>query len=290
MCKNESCHETSMRINHMSSSLPSRDLNRWREAGRLIPHYYKTRAMTYMTTRHCPLCCSVAKAYHQDRDRAYAQCLNCQLVFVHPEAFLSAQEEKSRYDLHQNSPSDTGYRTFLSRMCVPMMHRLPRGSCGLDFGCGPGPTLSVMFEESGYPMAIYDPFYAADESVLENDYDFVTATEVIEHVQRPKQSLKRMWRCVKAGGYLGIMTQLVIDQDAFAKWHYKDDETHICFYSQATFGWIARQWETEPVFVGHGVIIFQKPKCSHSMAPSPKLSHTSSNMEDDATSFHHCSE
>jgi hypothetical protein len=107
-----------------------------------------------------------------------------------------------------------------------------------------------MFEERGYPMAIYDPFYAADESVLESDYDFVTATEVIEHVQRPQQSLKRMWRCVKAGGYLGIMTQLVIDQDAFAKWHYKNDETHICFYSQATFGWLARQWETEPVFVG----------------------------------------
>jgi len=218
--------------------------------------------MTCMKPRRCPLCSSVAKDYHQDKDRAYFQCLNCRLVFVQSEALLSAQEEKSRYDLHQNSPDDLGYRTFLSRMCVPMMHRLPLGSCGLDFGCGPGPTLSVMFEECGYPMEIYDPLYATDESVLESEYDFVTATEVIEHIYRPQHSLKRMWRCVKAGGYLGLMSKLVIDQDAFANWHYKRDETHICFYSQDTFFWIARQWGTEPVFVGNDVIIFQKPRCS----------------------------
>jgi len=145
-------------------------------------------------------------------------------------------------------------------MCVPMINRLPIGSRGLDFGCGPGPTLSVMFEELGYPMAIYDLFYAADESVLEIEYDFVTATEVVEHLQSPKQSLNRMWRCVKPGGHLGIMSKLVIDQKAFANWHYKNDDTHICFYSEETFGWLARQWRTEPVFVGKDVIIFQKPR------------------------------
>ena len=243
--------------------------------------------MTSMKPRRCPLCRSVAGDYHQDKDRAYVQCLNCRLVFVLPEAFLSAREEKARYDRHQNSPNDPGYRTFLSRMCVPMMHRLPLGSRGLDFGCGPGPTLSVMFEERGYPMAIYDPLYAADESVLESEYDFVTATEVIEHVQRPLHSLTRMWRCVKASGYLGMMTKLVIDQAAFAHWHYKNDETHICFYSEETFNWLARQWNTEAVFVGHDVIIFQKPRCSRSMDLSPQLSHMQSTMKDDTTSFRH---
>ena len=139
-----------------------------------------------------------------------------------------------------------------------MINRLSMGSRGLDFGCGPGPTLSVMFEELGYPMAIYDPIYATDESVLEIEYDFVTATEVVEHLQRPKQSLNRMWRCVKPGGYLGIMSKIVIGQEAFANWHYKNDDTHICFYSTETFGWLARQWQTEPVFVGKDVIILPK--------------------------------
>ena len=136
-------------------------------------------------------------------------------------------------------------------------------------------------------ICLSDTLYAADESVLESDYDFVTATEVIEHVQRPLHSLTRMWRCVKASGYLGLMTKLVIDQAAFAHWHYKNDETHICFYSQETFKWLARQWNTEAVFVGHDVIIFQKPRCSRSMDLSPQLSHMQSTMKDDTTSFRH---
>jgi len=209
-----------------------------------------------MTT--CPLCDSAAAPYHQDKRRDYFQCRCCRLVFVLPDAFLSATEEKSIYDLHQNAPDDAGYRRFLSRMSVPMLERLPAGSRGLDFGCGPGPTLSVMFEELGYPMALYDPFYAADESVLEFAYNFVTATEVVEHLRHPRQSLNQMWRCVKPGGYLGLMTKLVIDQKAFATWHYKNDDTHICFYSRKTFGWLAREWETVPEFVGSDVTIFRK--------------------------------
>jgi len=218
--------------------------------------------MTCLNTTCCPLCSSSAEDYHQDQHRAYFECSHCQLVFVQPEDFLSPQEEKSRYDLHQNSPDDARYRKFLSRMCLPMVQRLPNGSHGLDFGCGPGPTLSVMFEELGYPMAIYDPFYAAEESVLEIEYDFVTATEVAEHLRSPGKSLNRMWQCVKPGGYLGIMTKRVIDREAFANWHYKNDETHICFYSEQTFDWLAEQWQTEPVFVETDVVIFQKQRDS----------------------------
>lgn len=206
----------------------------------------------------CPLCNSSAKSYYQDKRRAYFQCLICRLVFVLPEAFLSAQEEKSLYDLHQNSPDDMAYRKFLSRMFIPMVERLPRESHGLDFGCGPGPTLSIMFEEQGYPMAIYDQFYAVDESVLAIEYDFVTATEVVEHFQTPKRSLNQMWQCVKPGGYLGIMTKLVINQEAFVKWHYKNDVTHICFYSKETFNWLSREWQTESAFLEKDIIIFQK--------------------------------
>ena len=223
-----------------------------------------------METICCPLCRSSAKAYHQDRSRTYFRCSNCRLVFVGPEAFLSAEEEKSVYDLHQNSPDDAGYRRFLSRMLAPMISRLTMGSYGLDFGCGPGPTLSVMFEELGHTMAIYDPFYAADASVLEAEYDFVTATEVVEHLQRPEQCLNRMWQCIRPGGYLGIMTKQVVNEKMFANWHYKNDPTHICFYSKETFVWLAGHWQTEPVFEGGDVIMFQKhptntPTHSHSV-------------------------
>lgn len=218
--------------------------------------------MTFGRTIHCSLCSSAAKQYHQGRRRTYYQCQQCRLVFVLPDAFLSLADEKAVYDLHQNDPDDAGYRTFLSRMSRPLHKRLSSGSRGLDFGSGPGPTLSVLLEELGYLMTIYDPFYAPDRSVLADEYDFVTATEVVEHLRSPRTSLERMWGCVKPGGYLGLMSKLVIDRAAFANWHYKNDDTHICFFSRETFGWLASGWGTAPLFVGKDVTLFQKPKLS----------------------------
>ena len=207
---------------------------------------------------NCTLCGSPATDYFQDKARKYFQCGDCQLVFVRPESFLTAADEKSQYDLHQNDPTDDGYRKFLSRMSIPMNDLVAKESHGLDFGSGPGPTLSLMLEELGHTMNIYDPFYATDESVLKQKYDFITATEVVEHFHKPSQSLERIWQCLKQGGHLGIMTKLVASQSAFAKWHYKNDPTHVCFFSKQTFEWLANHWKAEIVFQSKDVIVFQK--------------------------------
>ena len=196
----------------------------------------------------CPLCNSVANSYCEDKTREYFQCMECSLVFVPPQYFLSASDEKGQYDFHENDPADAGYRKFLSRISIPMSSLLSTDSRGLDFGSGPGPTLSIMFEELGYPMKIYDPFYATDQSVLEMQYDFVTATEVVEHFYNPSESLNKMWQCLKPGGYLGIMTKLVIDKTAFANWHYKNDPTHVCFFSTKTFCWLTNHWDAKIAF------------------------------------------
>ncbi len=144
-----------------------------------------------------------------------------------------------------------------------MSKLLVAGSRGLDFGSGPGPTLSLMFEELGYPTAIYDPFYANDDSVLDLKYDFITATEVVEHFNNPAQSLNKMWQLLKPGGYLGIMTKLVINQTAFSNWHYKNDPTHICFFSNETFNWLTNHWNAKIIFRENDVIILQKEEKSN---------------------------
>lgn len=141
---------------------------------------------------------------------------------------------------------------------MPVAERLKPASQGLDFGSGPGPTLSIMLRELGHDMQIYDPFYAADDHVLDHRYDFVTATEVVEHFREPAIDLQKMWKCVKPGGILGIMTKLARDQVAFAKWHYKNDQTHVSFFSRGTFEWLATQWKCELDFIGNDVIVFQK--------------------------------
>jgi hypothetical protein len=133
---------------------------------------------------------------------------------------------------------------------------LEKGSSGLDFGSGPGPTLSVMFQEAGHNVNLYDIFYAPDASVFDQKYDFVTTSEVVEHLNDPKEELHRLWQCIKPQGYLGIMTKLVIDRESFARWHYKNEPTHIRFYSQATFRWLAGLWGAQVAFIDNDVMIF----------------------------------
>ncbi len=208
----------------------------------------------------CPLCDAESPEFHQDRFRRYDRCPNCRLVFVPPEFHLSANEERAVYELHENSPDDAGYRRFLSRAAGAVTERTAPGANGLDFGSGPGPTLSVMLAEAGYSVSIYDPFFAPDQSVLDRTYDFVTATEVVEHLRHPAQTITTMWRCVGAGGILAIMTKRVIDQEAFSRWHYKNDETHICFFSTDTFSWLGRRLDAPPQFVGKDVVLFRRSR------------------------------
>lgn len=212
-----------------------------------------------LNSHSCPLCCKDNLAdYHCDKHRYYLQCKRCSLVSVPRQFHLSSEAEKEVYDQHQNSPDDAGYREFLAKLVTPLLARLPNKSCGLDFGSGPGPTLSVMLEDQGHSMNIYDLYYARDEAVLEKSYDFITSTEVVEHLACPKAELEHLWSLIDSEGYLGLMTKLVIDQKSFSSWHYKNDPTHISFFSKATFNYLARQWGAKVEFIGNDVIIFQK--------------------------------
>ena len=207
----------------------------------------------------CPLCsCDDAVLFFQDNQREYLRCPQCALVFVPPHHYLTPEQEKAEYDFHQNSPDDAGYRRFLGRMANPLLELLTPQSTGLDFGCGPGPTLSLMFEEHGHSVALYDKFYHADESLFGETYDFITATEVAEHLHEPLAEIKRLWRCLGSGGVLGVMTKMVRDRDAFVGWHYKNDPTHVCFFARETFEWLGMRLGAELSFHGNDVVLLQK--------------------------------
>lgn len=207
----------------------------------------------------CPLCLDQSTSfYHADNKREYWQCRCCDLVFVPEKYWLSTEQEKAEYDLHQNDVGDPGYRKFLSRLVEPLQQNIPNGCSGLDFGCGPGPALSTMLKETGYQMDVYDPYYFSDESVFDKKYDFITATEVIEHINSPNEVLPTILEMLTPGGSLGLMTKMVIDKEAFSKWHYKNDMTHVCFYSKATFEYLARKFGMQVLFYENDVILLQK--------------------------------
>jgi SAM-dependent methyltransferase len=180
------------------------------------------------------------------------------LVFVPDSHLLTPAQERAYYDLHENSLLDEGYRKFLNRCAEPLLARLPPGSHGLDFGCGPAPLLAKILTESGHSVDIYDINYADDASVLAQDFDFIAATEVVEHLRNPGDELRALWSRLNPGGLLAIMTKLVASPERFANWHYIRDPTHICFFSESTFNWLAAQWNAELELVGSDVIILRK--------------------------------
>jgi len=208
---------------------------------------------------HCPLCLGEKSSpYFADNSRSYLLCLDCQLVFVPEQFWLCPAEEKAIYDLHQNDILDPGYRKFLSRLTIPLTEKLGPDKQGLDFGCGPGPALAAMLSEHGHQLELFDPLYQHNPAIFDKQYDFICATEVVEHLRAPDKEFATLFKLLKKGGWLGLMTKLVIDQQAFSKWHYIRDLTHICFYSRATFEFLALRFNATVSFPANDVILLQK--------------------------------
>ncbi len=207
----------------------------------------------------CPLChSSDTSLFSAHKTGEYRQCGRCSLVFVISDHHLDEASEKERYDLHTNSSDDPNYRKFLSKVHLPVCERVEEGALGLDFGSGPGPTLSKMFEESGYKMRIYDHFYARDEDALHVNYDFITSTEVIEHLYDPFLVLDTLWGLLNEGGLLALLTQPYPEKEKFDNWYYKNDPTHVCFYSEDTMRWLETKWDARLEIIGKDVFVFHR--------------------------------
>ena len=205
----------------------------------------------------CPLCANpTTHHFHADGRRDYFRCSVCDLVAVPPEQRLGPQAEKAVYDQHDNRPDDPGYRRFLGRLFDPLSDRLSPGAEGLDFGAGPGPTLSLMFEEAGFATRIHDPYYHPAPENLKRYYDFITATEVVEHLFAPGPVLFALARQLRPGGWLGLMTKRTPED--FARWHYIRDPTHVVFFSETSFRWLGETLGMSVDFPAADVVLMRR--------------------------------
>jgi len=209
---------------------------------------------------NCTLCHdSNTVIYSELADASYFQCSNCQLIFQDPKTYLDGEEEKARYDTHQNNPEDPGYRKFLARVVDPLLERIEPGQKGLDFGCGPGPTISVMLEEKGYKVDNYDLYFRPDTKLVEKSYDFITSTEVFEHFYLPGKEFEKVWSLLKPNGVLGVMTLFYPDsKEVFNSWWYKNDPTHVCFFSPEVFEFIGKKYGARIEVVSDQVVFLRK--------------------------------
>ncbi|UOF02598.1 class I SAM-dependent methyltransferase [Bdellovibrio reynosensis] len=180
--------------------------------------------------------------------RSYFHCAVCDLIFMNPAERLGPQDEKRRYDQHQNEGS-SGYQAFLEPLVkyiddhFKTSGHVANSLTTLDFGCGPTAFLSQLLSYRGYRTSHYDLYYFPDQSALRSTYNFVTSTEVWEHLFNPKQEIEKILRLVKPGGLVGVMTSAHRGEATFHDWHYRRDPSHVVFYSEKSMNWIASTYK-----------------------------------------------
>ena len=160
------------------------------------------------------------------------------MVFVPRAELIPVEHEKSRYDAHE---SDPGYKAYLSKISDPMCSYLKSNSFGLDFGCGKTKLLAKLLEVKSHTVESYDVYFHPDKNLLEQQYDFVVMSEVIEHLRSPREELTQVISLLRPGGLLFIKTKILPEHKSlFSNWYYKRDITHVQFFSECAFGELSR--------------------------------------------------
>lgn len=208
----------------------------------------------------CPLCLSKSHTLEsvQGPDkREYRRCSNCKLIYTATKHQLSKAQEKKRYELHKNGIENAGYVKFLNKAIEPALPYFNNGMKGLDFGCGPVPTLSKILEKIGFTCDEYDPIFFPE--VLKEPYDFIFATECFEHFFLPAKELQQIKQLLTSDGYLIIMTERYNDIPQFKSWYYAKDPTHVSFFHKQSFDFICKKYGFKLLFSdSKSVVILQK--------------------------------
>lgn len=186
-----------------------------------------------ISVNDCPLCLQPeTQIYSQDKFRSYQICPQCELVFVPRDQLISYEEEKERYDAHENDESDKGYQSYLQKIADAIIPHLNSESKGLDFGCGRTTLLGDYFNLKKISVDSYDAYFLKNELIWDERYDFIILSEVIEHLRGPRQEMRQLRKILNPQGKFFIKTKFRPEtKEAFDQWFYKRDSTHVQFFN-----------------------------------------------------------
>lgn len=151
---------------------------------------------------------------------------------------------------------DEGYKKFVSPIITQVVQDFQRQHKGLDFGAGRSKIVTKLLREHNYDIVSFDPFFENKTELLEERYDYITSCEVIEHFYDPKKEFTLLKSMLKEGGKLCLMTELYNDNIDFASWYYKNDPTHVFFYTRETLQWIQKAYGFKGLKIEKRLIVF----------------------------------
>ena len=190
----------------------------------------------------CTLCGSELT---NQKDVYYFDCNSCSAIVKNDIHYLTVDDEKARYEAHNNDVNDLRYQNFVSPITDYVFDNFSPQDKGLDFGSGTGPVISSVLMKKNYNILQYDPFFAPDQHVLNNTFDYIVSCEVFEHFHNPILEIDRLVTLIKTKGALLIMTMLYNDKINFDTWHYRKDPTHVFIYRKETIEYIAHKMKLD---------------------------------------------
>ena len=214
--------------------------------------------MNKNTKETCRLCEHDMVYYDSARQRDYYRCPQCDSIQLKTSQILSRELEEKVYLTHHNDVKDPHYQAFVSPITNYILNHFSPTDKGMDFGAGTGPVITEMLKSKKYLVTLYDPFFYPNETLLSRNYHYIFACEVIEHFNQPKQSFDQLYYLLRPGGSWIFMTNIFNDQIDFQRWHYKNDETHVIFYTKKTFEYIKEHYQLDELIIQNRLIVFKR--------------------------------
>jgi len=195
----------------------------------------------------CQICNKTTASFVDEKtDITYHHCKVCEYIFKSPEHYIALDAQKERYDIHENDENSVGYRAYFQRFLDFVLPFVGAPKNALDFGCGESSLLAKMLRESGIETDYYDPIYHPSNLDDSKKYELIVSTEVFEHLHQPRVVFEMLISRLEEGGYLAIQTQFhPNEEEAFKKWWYHQDETHIVFFRAKTFRVLSEMYGCE---------------------------------------------
>lgn len=189
----------------------------------------------------CKLCHSdKVESFYKDKNREYLLCPECELIAVPEKYYLDMHSERKRYELHDNTIDNTGYVAYLEAVVSVIRQNKNKDISIIDFGSGKNRVLESLLKREGYTNCrSYDPLYGYMVDFEKTTFDIVVLCEVIEHLQDLSSELSHIKKTLRDNSRLIIRTQVYLEKEQFPKWWYKEDLTHINFFSERTIEFVA---------------------------------------------------
>jgi len=204
----------------------------------------------------CPLCSGAKHVYYREGKRTYYQCKECGSISLDESCHLSPKAEKERYLEHNNDVDDDRYQNFVKPITSAILSDFKSHHKGLDYGAGTGPVITKILADCSYNIKTYDPYFHNYPDYLKEKYDYIVCCEVMEHFNNPYIEFKRLKNLLHENGKLYCKTELFKEDTDFKNWYYKNDPTHVFFYTEKSINWIKETFAFNDIIIKDRLIIF----------------------------------